>query len=280
MFRALGCSTPWSKSGIVIDIRPQPVGIITGAASGIGFASAVEFAKELGADLVLGALTDDELWPVAKAVAAHGARCVLVAADVREPSHCERLARTAIERFGRVDFVHVNAGVADQGTVAEGDPDRWRRVLDTNLLGAALTVRAVLPMMLHQASGHVVFTASVSGRETYVGEPMYIASKWGLVGFAHALRLEVEARGVRVTLIEPGLVDTPLTRTAPAVAPVLAASDPLLAEDVARAAVYAFRQPPHVNVSELTIRPLRPPQLDRLSGGTQGSSDASGNPEH
>jgi NADP-dependent 3-hydroxy acid dehydrogenase YdfG len=100
--------------------------------------------------------------------------------------------------------------------------------------------------------------SSVSGRETYVGEPIYIATKWGQVGFTHALRLEILEAGanVRVTVIEPGLVDTPLTRDNPRVRPLLERITPLGAEDVARAVAYAYQQPAEVLVSELTIRPL------------------------
>jgi NADP-dependent 3-hydroxy acid dehydrogenase YdfG len=99
--------------------------------------------------------------------------------------------------------------------------------------------------------------ASVSGRESYVGEPVYIATKWGQVGFAHALRLELLEPGIRVTVVEPGLVDTPLTRDNPKVRPLLEEIVPLTAEDVARATVYAFRQPEHVAVSEVVVRPQR-----------------------
>ena len=91
--------------------------------------------------------------------------------------------------------------------------------------------------MLRQGAGHILFTASISGRETYVGEPLYIASKWGLVGFGHALRKEVLEKGIRVTLIEPGMVDTPLTRRAPAINALVERSVPLQPEDVARAVV-------------------------------------------
>ena len=114
--------------------------------------------------------------------------------------------------------------------------------------------------MIAQQSGHVFLTASTSGRETYVGEPLYIASKWGLIGFGHATRKEVSQYGIRVTLIEPGIVDSPLTRDAPAVAPLLARCVPLQPEDVARAVVYAFHQPPYVNVSELTVVPVQEPE--------------------
>ena len=111
-------------------------------------------------------------------------------------------------------------------------PERWRAVIETNLLGTIYSTHAVLPTMLRQGSGHVLIMSSVSGRETYVGEPVYIASKWGLVGFAHALRLELIEAGIRVTVIEPGLVNTPLTRDNPKVRPLLDDIEPLTPEDV------------------------------------------------
>jgi NADP-dependent 3-hydroxy acid dehydrogenase YdfG len=233
-----------------------PVGIITGAAGGIGAATACEFAA-LGARLVLGSLPDDDLDSVARSVRDAGGEAVPVAVDVREEEQVGELPRVALERFGRIDFLVANAGVADQSSTVGGEPHRWRRVIETNLLGAAFCVRAVLPAMIAQGSGDVVLTASVSGRESYVGEPIYIASKWGLVGFGHALRKEVAPLGVRVTILEPGLVDTPLTRLNPTVAPLLAAGEPLQAVDVARAVVFACTQPEHVVVSEITIRPQR-----------------------
>ena len=171
------------------------------------------------------------------------------------------MAALALTHFRRIDFLFANAGVADQSTVSGGDPARWRRVIETNLLGPALCARAVLPRMIEQGSGHILLTASVSGRETYVGEPIYIASKWGLVGFGHTLRKEVAAKGIKVTIIEPGLVDTPLTHDNPIIQPLLEAGTPLGPEDVARAIVFAYTQPPHVTVSELTLRPLDEAEL-------------------
>jgi NADP-dependent 3-hydroxy acid dehydrogenase YdfG len=192
-----------------------------------------------------------------------GGDALLAEVDVRDAVAQERLAQRALDEWGRIDFLLANAGIADQSRVATGDPDRWRDVIETNLLGVIYSCRAVLPSMQAQGSGHILITASVSGRESYVGEPVYVASKWGQVGFGHALRLELMETGVRVTLIEPGIVDTPLTRDNPKVRPLLEATEPLAPDDVARAVVYAFRQPEHVNVSEIVVRPRRQ-QLPQL----------------
>jgi NADP-dependent 3-hydroxy acid dehydrogenase YdfG len=234
-----------------------PVCIITGATTGIGAATAVELAGAVGARLVLASLPGSDFDPVTASVLAAGGAAEPVEADVRSAGDCERIAEVALERYGRIDLVHANAGFVDQSTIVDGEPERWQRVVDTNLLGAAFTVRAALPPMIAQRSGHVVFTASLSGRDTYVGEPLYIASKWGLVGFGHALRQEVLPLGIRVTLIEPGLVDTPFTRNSPVIAPLFDRSEPLHAEDVARAVVYAYLQPRHVNVNEIAVAPVR-----------------------
>jgi len=236
------------------------VGIITGAAGGIGTATAVEFAQS-GTQLVLASLPGDDLDQVVAAVEVAGGAAIGVYVDVRDALELETLPQLAIEHFGRLDFAVVNAGVHHTSSVAGGDPELWRNLIETNLLGATFTVRAVLPAMISQGAGDIVLMASISGREVYVGAPLYLASKWGLVGFGHALRKEVAPHGIRVTLIEPGMVDTPLTRLDPAIRPLLDAAEPLQAQDIARLVVYACNQPPHVVLSELAVRPQRQPDV-------------------
>lgn len=237
------------------------VGVITGGLGGIGAATAVELAS-LGGRLILVDQSPEGGDETVESVRAAGGEAHVEVADVRDPVAQQRAVQRALSEWGRVDLLLANAGVGDQSRVATGDPERWRAVIETNLLGAILSCRAVLPAMLARGAGHIFIVASVSGREAYAGEPVYIASKWGQVGFAHALRLELLAAGseVRVTVVEPGLVDTPLTRGNPKVAPLLAQQEPLSPDDVARAVVYAYRQPPHVLVSELTLRPVRQPR--------------------
>jgi NADP-dependent 3-hydroxy acid dehydrogenase YdfG len=234
-----------------------PVGIITGGLGGIGAATALELAS-LGARLMLVDRSGGSATGLLEQVRAAGGEARIEIVDVRDAAAQQRVVERALSAWGRVDLLLANAGIAEQSRVATGDPERWRTVIETNLLGSILSCHAVLPAMLERDSGHIFVVSSVSGRESYVGEPIYIASKWGQVGFAHSLRLELLAARsqVRVTIIEPGLVDTPLTRGNPKVAPLLAQQDPLSPSDVARAVVYALQQPPHVVVSELTLRPL------------------------
>jgi NADP-dependent 3-hydroxy acid dehydrogenase YdfG len=232
--------------------------VITGAGSGIGAACAVEFAR-LAARLVLASLPTPGLQDTLRAVETSGGEGVAVEMDVRDPEAVRALIDGAVERYGCIDFLLANAGVADQELASEADPAVWQRLIETNLLGVMYCVRYALPHMLRQKSGHILLMASSSGRDAYVGEPAYIASKFGVVGFGHSVRKEVAASGIRVTLIEPGAVDTPLTRGAPKVRPLIESIDPLLPEDVARAVVFAFQQPPHVLINELTLRPLNQP---------------------
>ena len=237
-------------------MQDAPVGVITGGLKGIGAASAVAFGRT-GARMVLAARSLAGGEELVERVREAGGDAVLESVDVRDAAAQERLAGRALDEWGRIDFLLANAGIADQSRVAEGDPDRWRDVVETNLLGVVYSCRAVVPAMLEQRSGHILIMSSVSGRESYVGEPIYIATKWGQVGFAHALRLELLEPGIRVTIVEPGLVDTPLTRDNPKVRPLLDEIVPLTAEDVAEAVVFAFRQPQHVAVSEVVVRPQR-----------------------
>lgn len=228
-------------------------GIVTGGGGGIGGAIARRLAG-LGARLVVSDLTEASAQRVVDEIAGEGGEAVAVAADVRRFADTERLRDVCLERFGRLDFVVANAGIADTSTMAEGDPERWRAVIETNVLGVAYTVRTVLPTLRAQGNGHVVILASISGREVYAGEPIYIASKWAVVGLGGALRKELVGSRVRVTLIEPGLVDTPLTRSNPFAQTLLETTEPLQVDDIARAVAFALLQPPYMAVSEIVLR--------------------------
>ncbi|HEX9438574.1 MAG TPA: SDR family oxidoreductase, partial [Roseiflexaceae bacterium] len=232
---------------------------ITGAGSGIGAATAVEFAR-LGARLTLGSLPTPGLAETVAAIERGGGAAVGIEMDVRDPLAVRDLVDGAVERFGRLDFLIANAGVADQALAFEGDPEVWRRLIETNLLGLMYCVRYALPHMQRQRSGHLLLMASTSGRDAYVGEPAYIASKFGVIGFGHSVRKEVARYGIRVTMIEPAAVDTPLTRNAPKVRPLIESIEPLQPEDVARALVYTYQQPAHVVIHELALRAVSQPE--------------------
>ncbi len=241
------------------DLDKAPFGIITGAGSGIGAATALEFAR-IGASMTLASLPIPGLTETATAVTTAGGTANVVEMDVRDPRAVRELVDGTVVRYGRLDFVVANAGIADQGLAAEADPAIWQRLIETNVLGVMYTVRYALPHMQRQRHGHILLMASLSGRDAYVGEPAYIASKFAVVGFGHSVRKEVGQYGIRVTMIEPGAVDTPLTRNAPKIRPLIESIDPLRPEDVARAVLFAYQQPPHVVINEIALRPLTQPE--------------------
>jgi NADP-dependent 3-hydroxy acid dehydrogenase YdfG len=227
-------------------------GLVTGAASGIG-AATVSRLLAAGARVVAA----DLRFPGDSHEIQDGDnKLVRVRCDVRQFHDVESAANLCLSTYGRVDFVVASAGIADTTSMVDGDPDRWRAVLETNVLGVFHAVRGALPAMQQAGRGHVVLISSLSGRESYVGEPVYIASKWAIVGFGNSLRKEARPMGVKVTLVEPGLVDTPMARANPFAKPMFDAFDPLRPEDIAEAIAFVLSQPPHVLVRELAVQPL------------------------
>ena len=230
------------------------VAIITGAGSGIGAATAEALGRS-GLRLVLVGRRKASIGGVAERLASSGVEAVPVVADVREFADQARVVATALEHFGQVDIFVANAAVADFGPVDQADPQMFRDVITTNVLGVLYGARAVLPAMYERGSGHVVIVSSGSGRSTYVGEPAYVASKHATVAFADCLRMEAAPRGVRVTVIEPGLVETPLIHVWEGSDDLVVGVTPLAAADVARAIVFAVDQPASVLVFEIALRP-------------------------
>jgi NADP-dependent 3-hydroxy acid dehydrogenase YdfG len=226
------------------------VALVTGGISGIGAAVCASL-RERGATVVA---VDRHAQP-----GEPDGPTRELAGDVRDFDAMAAICAKVHAEFGRLDVVHANAAITDWGLMSTGEPDRWHDVIDTNVLGVAHTIRAALPILVAQGHGHVVITASISGRTTYVGEPIYIATKWALVGLGGALRKEVGNSGVAVSLIEPGIVDTPLVRNTVEGAAELASGQSLNPEDVARAIMFVLDQPAHVNIDELMISPLARP---------------------
>lgn len=228
--------------------------IITGAGTGIGAATAEELGR-LGARVVLVGRRRAVLEETASRIASTGVDTRALPADVREYADLERVVRRTVETFGRVDVFVANAAIADFGPVDEADPALLRDVIMTNVTGVLHSARAVLPEMYRQGGGHIVIVASGSGRTTYVGEPAYVASKHAVVAFADCLRMEAAPRGVRVSVIEPGLVETPLIHVYPGADSLVEGVVPLQPVDVARAIVFVLDQPAHCNVFEIALRP-------------------------
>jgi NADP-dependent 3-hydroxy acid dehydrogenase YdfG len=222
---------------------PDPVFVITGASSGIGEATARR-AAEAGYRLVLGARRLEKLEVLAEELGGPD-RAVAVRCDVTEWADQEALAATAISRFGRIDVAVANAGFGGARGFLTETPEYWKGMVLTNVYGVALTIRATLPA-LEETRGHLVLMSSVAGRRALPGS-LYSATKWAVTAMGEAARQELNGTGVRVTLIEPGMVDTAFFDEPPTGA--------LQADDIARAVLYAVSQPPHVDVNEILVRP-------------------------
>jgi NADP-dependent 3-hydroxy acid dehydrogenase YdfG len=221
----------------------EPVFLITGASSGIGAATA-RSAAQAGYRLVLGARSEDRLKALAEELGGEE-RAIAVVTDVTRWEDNEAIVAAAIERFGRLDVTFANAGFGAKRGWLEETPEFWRDMVLTNVLGPAYTVRAAIPA-LRESRGHIVITGSVAGRRALPGS-LYSATKWAVTAMGEALRADLDDTGVRVTVVEPGMVDTPFFDN-----PVTGALQP---EDVARAVLFAVSQPPHVDVNEILIRP-------------------------
>ena len=225
----------------------HPVFLITGASSGIGAATA-RHAARAGYRLVLAARSADKLSALAEELG--GAQhAIAVTCDVTEFDQQEAMVAAALDAFGRIDVAFANAGFGAARGFLNETPEHWREMVLTNVLGCAYTIRATIPA-LKDARGHLLLTSSVAGRRALQGS-LYSATKHAVTAMAESARQELDDTGVRVTSIEPGMVDTPFFDN-----PVSNALEP---DDIARAVLYAISQPPHVDVNEILIRPVSQP---------------------
>jgi len=225
----------------------DPVFLITGASTGIGAATA-RHAAQAGYRLVLGARSADKLETLAQELGGHG-RAIAVPTDVTEWADNEAIVAAAIDTFGRLDAVFANAGFGAKRGWLEETPEHWRDMVLTNVLGPAYTIRAAIPA-LKETKGHILVTGSVAGRRALPGS-LYSATKWAVTAMGEAVRADLNDTGIRTTVIEPGMVDTPFFDN-----PGEGRLEP---DDIARAVMYAISQPPHVDVNEILIRPTAQP---------------------
>jgi NADP-dependent 3-hydroxy acid dehydrogenase YdfG len=221
---------------------------ITGASTGIGAATARQ-AAAAGYRLVLAARSEDKLRDLAAELGGDD-RALAVRCDVTEWDDQQALVQRALDAYGRVDVAFANAGFGGARGFTSASPEEWKAMVLTNVYGAALTIRAAHDVLI-AAKGHLLLTSSVAGRRALPGS-FYSVTKHAVTAMGEAARLDFDETGVRVTLIEPGLVDTPFFDEPPRI-------EPLQADDIARAVLYAVSQPPHVDVNEILIRPTAQP---------------------
>jgi NADP-dependent 3-hydroxy acid dehydrogenase YdfG len=226
-------------------VADKQVLVITGASTGIGEATARR-AVEFDYRVVLAARSEDKLQSLASELGeenALAARC-----DVTSWDEQQALVQTTVETFGRMDAFLANAGFGAKRGFLEESVEHWKSMIDTNVLGAALSIRAALGHWRDNGNrGHMLLTSSVAGRRTLPGS-LYSATKWAVTAMGHALRAEVADTDIKTTIIEPGMVDTPFFEDRPEGA--------LEPDDIARAVMFALTQPPGVDVNEILVRPI------------------------
>lgn len=223
--------------------------LVTGATSGIGEATARACASE-GASVALLARREDRLAALAQDLDA-----VTVVADVRDADAAARSVDEAVGDLGGLDALVNNAGIARTGTIADGDPEDWRAMLETNVLGLLAVTRAAIPHLRSAPRGDVVNVSSMSGRRVPGHRSaVYSGTKHAVHAISAALRRELHADGIRVSLVSPGFVDTELDQQDTSFE-IPRESVALRAEDVARAITRVLAEPPEVNMLEIAILP-------------------------
>ena len=235
--------------------------LITGASSGIGAATAEAFCREGAKEVIVTGRRQEQLRALAEGWSdRYDCDVAAVIHDVRDRAATEALAKDNPGLFD-VDILVNNAGLA-RGTdpMQSADPTDWEEMLDTNVLGLLYMTRNVVPTMLAKGSGHIVNLGSVAGRWVYPGGGVYAATKHAVRALSEGLRMDLQGSGIRVTNIEPGLVETEFSIVRykgdeARAKKVYADTRPLRAEDVAETILWCCSRPPHVNVQELVLYP-------------------------
>jgi NADP-dependent 3-hydroxy acid dehydrogenase YdfG len=242
-----------------VPVVADRVAAITGASSGIGEATALALAAK-GYAVALGARRADRLDALAGRIRSEGGVAEAIEADVGDEASARRFVETARERLGRLDALVANAGVMLLGPVAGADTEHWRRMIDVNVYGVLYTTHAALPIWQEQGAGHLVVVSSVAGRVAGRGSGVYNLTKFGVNAFAEALRQETAGSGIRVSVVEPGAVDTELLSHNDETIQGIAAKrlegvEQLTSEDIAATIAFCVTAPPRVGINELLVRP-------------------------
>jgi len=237
----------------VTDLMKGKVAAITGAASGIGLECARTLHAE-GATVVLIDRAKDKLESLCKEI---GKGALPLVVDLLDGPQVSGMLPRILEAAGRLDIFHANAGAYIGGPVAEGDPDAWDRMLNLNINAAFRSVHAVLPHMIEQKTGDILFTSSIAGVVPVVWEPIYTASKFAVQAFVHSTRRQVAQHGVRVGAVLPGPVVTALLDDWPKakMEEALANGSLMQPKEVAEAVLFMLSRPRNVTVRDLVILP-------------------------
>ena len=236
------------------------VAIITGASSGIGFATALALSKA-GAKVAIGARRTDLLSELEKKIKENGGEVYSQKLDVTKKNECNSFVDNVLKKWGTVDILVNNAGLMPLSFFKNLKIDEWDQMIDVNIKGVLYCTGAVITHMLENKSGHIINISSVAGRIVFPAGSVYCATKHAITAFSEGLRQELSVRkNIRVTCIEPGVVATELTNTITdeslqGFVENAKKMESLQAEDIANAIVYAVESPNHVNINEILIRP-------------------------
>lgn len=251
--------------------------LVTGASSGIGRATALAFA-EAGCHVAVGARRVERLTELAEEMRGKGVQVYAAYLDVTDPAAVERFVAGAVAELGRIDVLVNNAGLA-RGNHRVADPaddklDAWREMLDTNVLGLLLVTERVLPLLVAQGSGHIINLGSVASHGVYAGGSVYTASKHAEKAITQALRLEVLGQGVRVTSVDPGMVESEFSIVRfrgdeAQAAKIYAGVEPLTPADIAECIVWAASRPHHVNIDQMIVKPTDQADFSKIHRRSQ-----------
>ncbi|MEV7870006.1 SDR family NAD(P)-dependent oxidoreductase [Streptomyces sp. NPDC088124] len=243
------------------------VALVTGASSGIGAATARQLA-ERGASVAIVARRKARLEELAAEIEKAGGTALVVEADITDRTQAEAAVQQTVERFGQLDILVNNAGLMLLGPVVGADVEEWERMLAINVQGLLYTTRAALPHLLEAAEdgprrvADIVNISSIAGRVAWNGYGVYNLTKFGVNGFTESLRQEVTQRHVRVSVLEPGGVDTELgshNDHKPEVREAIGAfnerTEVLLADDIADGVAYIVTRPRRASIAELWVMP-------------------------
>ena len=236
------------------------VAIITGASSGIGYATALTLSKA-GAKVVIGARRTDKLDKLQEIIKQNGGQVLSQKLDVTQKSECDSIVKAAIDKWGTVDILVNNAGLMPLSFFKNLKIDEWDKMIDVNIKGVLYCTAAVIPNMLEKKSGHIVNISSVAGRIVFPSGSVYCATKHAVTAISEGLRLEFSSRDkIRVTCIEPGVVATELTNTITdeslqSFVEKAKKMDSLKAEDIANTILFALEAPSYMNINEVLVRP-------------------------
>jgi NADP-dependent 3-hydroxy acid dehydrogenase YdfG len=236
------------------------VAIVTGASSGIGYATALALSKS-GAKVAIGARRTDKLLELENEIRQNGGEAFSQKLDVTKKSDCNSFVDATIKKWGGVDILVNNAGLMPLSFIKNLKVDEWDQMIDVNIKGVLYCTAAVIPHMHAKKSGHIINISSVAGRIVFPSGSVYCATKHAVTAFSEGLRQEFSTRSnIRVTCIEPGVVSTELTNTITdeslqSFVETSKKMNSLNAEDIANAILFAVEAPSHVNINEVLIRP-------------------------